>query len=56
MIVADFATDPRFGATSATTTATGMVGGACFAIRLPDRVWGVICVLDARRRASRRTT
>ena len=27
-----------------------MVGGACFVIRLPDRLWGMICVLNARRR------
>ena len=47
----DFAADPRFGAASATMAATGMFGGACVVIRLPDRVWGMICVLTARRRA-----
>jgi diguanylate cyclase (GGDEF)-like protein/PAS domain S-box-containing protein len=46
----DFAADPRFGAASTTASATGMFGGACFVIRLPDRVWGMICVLNERRR------
>ena len=50
VVVDDFASDERFGATSASITATGMVGGACFVIRLPDRLWGMICVLHARRR------
>ena len=45
VVVDDFASDERFGATSASITATGMVGGACFVIRLPDRLWGMICVL-----------
>ncbi len=50
VVIEDFAADARFGAGSATTTATGMFGGACFVIRLPERVWGMICVLHARRR------
>jgi diguanylate cyclase (GGDEF)-like protein len=50
LVVEDFAADRRFGPVSATVTATGMVGGAYFVIRLPDRVWGLICVLTAARR------
>ena len=44
VVVDDFAADERFGATSASITATGMVGGAGFVIRLADRLWGMICV------------
>jgi diguanylate cyclase (GGDEF)-like protein len=45
LVVENFATDRRFGSASATVTATGMSGGAYFAVRLPDRVWGLVCVL-----------
>jgi diguanylate cyclase (GGDEF)-like protein len=50
LVVEDFAADRRFGPVSTTVTATGMVGGAYFVIRLPDRVWGLVCVLTAVRR------
>ena len=50
LVVGDFATDSRFGPVSLTVTATGMVGGAYFVIRIPDRVWGLVCVLTAVRR------
>ncbi len=47
LVVEDFATDARFGSASATVKATGMSGGAYFVIRLPDRVWGLVCMLTA---------
>ncbi|MDX6568203.1 MAG: hypothetical protein QOH15_781, partial [Gaiellales bacterium] len=50
LVVEDFAADDRFGPVSTTVTATGMVGGAYFVIRLPARVWGLVCVLTAVRR------
>jgi diguanylate cyclase (GGDEF)-like protein len=50
VVVEDFANHPRFGAASLAMSSTGMFGGACFVIRLPDRVWGLICVLNERRR------
>jgi diguanylate cyclase (GGDEF)-like protein len=50
VVVEDFANDRRFGQASLAMSSTGMSGGACFVIRLPDRVWGLICVLNERRR------
>jgi diguanylate cyclase (GGDEF)-like protein len=49
LVVEEFASDRRFGPASQTVTSTGMVGGAYFVIRLPERVWGLVCVLTATR-------
>ena len=49
LIVEDFAADARF-AEGPVTTRAGMTGAAACPIRLPDRLWGAVCVFTARRR------